>query len=45
MTRFSEYLEQVVIRSGMKEKELAKASGFARSYIALMKTGQRVSPD
>ena len=45
MTRFSEYLEQVIMRSGMKEKDLAKASGFARSYIALMKTGQRVSPD
>lgn len=45
MSRFSEYLEQVILRSGMKEKELSKASGFARSYIALMKTGQRVSPD
>ena len=45
MSRFSEYLEQVILRSGMKEKELAKASGFARSYIALMKNGQRVSPD
>ncbi|MBO5460381.1 MAG: helix-turn-helix domain-containing protein [Ruminococcus sp.] len=45
MTRFSEYLEQIIIRSGMTEKELAKMSGFTRSYIALMKNGQRVSPD
>lgn len=45
MSRFSEYLEKIIIRSGMKEKDLARISGFARSYIALMKNGQRVSPD
>ena len=29
----------------MTENQLAKMSGFNRSYIALMKNGQRVSPD
>lgn len=45
MSRFSEHLEQCIIDSGMTENLLAKASGFNRSYIALMKNGQRVSPD
>ncbi len=45
MSKFSEYLEQGIIRSGMTENQLAKISGFTRSYIALMKNGQRVSRD
>ena len=45
MSKFSEHLEQCIIDSGMTEKHLAKVSGFNRSYIALMKNGQRVSPD
>ena len=45
MSRFSEHLEQCIMDSGMTENQLAKVSGFNRSYIALMKNGQRVSPD
>ncbi len=45
MSKFSEYLEQGIINSGMTENQLAKISGFTRSYIALMKNGQRVSRD
>lgn len=45
MSNFSKYLELSIINSGMTEKQLAKISGFTRSYIALMKNGQRVSPD
>lgn len=45
MSIFSKYLELGIINSGMTEKQLAKISGFTRSYIALMKNGQRVSPD
>lgn len=33
------------MNSGMTENQLAKISGFTRSYIALMKNGQRVSAD
>lgn len=45
MSKFSEHLETGIIYSGMTENQLAKISGFTRSYIALMKNGQRVSPD
>lgn len=45
MSKFSEHLEKCMIDSGMTENQLAKISGFNRSYIALMKNGQRVSPD
>lgn len=45
MSKFSEHLEQCIIDSGMTENQLAKVSGFTRSYIALMKNGIRVSPD
>lgn len=45
MSKFSEHLEQCMMDSGMTESQLAKVSGFTRSYIALMKNGQRVSPD
>ena len=45
MSKFSEHLEQCIMDSGMTENQLAKVSGFTRSYIALMKNGQRVSPD
>ena len=45
MSKFSEHLEQCIIDSGMTENQLAKVSGFTRSYIALMKNGMRVSPD
>lgn len=45
MSKFSEYLEQGIINSGMTENQLAQISGFTRSYIALMKNGQRVSRD
>ena len=45
MSKFSDHLEQGIMSSGMTEKQLAQMSGFTRSYIALMKNGQRVSPD
>lgn len=45
MSKFSDHLEQGIMSSGMTEKQLAQVSGFTRSYIALMKNGQRVSPD
>ena len=45
MSKFSEHLEQCIMDSGLTEGQLAKVSGFTRSYIALMKNGQRVSPD
>lgn len=45
MSQFSEHLEQCIIDSGMTENQLVKLSGFNRSYIALMKNGQRISPD
>lgn len=45
MSIFSEHLEKSITESGMTEKQLAGMSGFTRSYIALMKNGQRVSPD
>lgn len=45
MSKFSEHLEQCIMDSGLTESQLAKVSGFTRSYIALMKNGQRVSPD
>ncbi|MGN1139886.1 MAG: hypothetical protein ACI4TF_01670 [Oliverpabstia sp.] len=45
MSKFSEHLGQCIIGSGMTENQLAKVSGFNRSYIALMKNGLRVSPD
>lgn len=45
MSKFSEYLEKGIGNSGMTENQLAKISGFTRSYIALMKNGQRVSAD
>lgn len=45
MSKFSEYLEKGIMNSGLTESQLAKISGFTRSYIALMKNGLRVSPD
>ena len=45
MSEFSRALEAHIYRSGLTENQLAKISGFTRSYIALMKNGQRVSPD
>lgn len=45
MSKFSEHLERCIMDSGLTESQLAKVSGFTRSYIALMKNGQRVSPD
>lgn len=45
MSKFSEHLEQCIRNSGLTEKQLAQVSGFSRSYIALMRNGQRVSPD
>lgn len=45
MSKFSEHLDQSIINSGMTESQLAKLSGFTRSYIALMKSGRRVPPD
>lgn len=45
MSKFSQCLEKYIMRSGLTENQLAKVSGFTRSYIALMKNGQRVSPD
>ena len=45
MSEFSQALEKYIYQSGLTEKQLAKISGFTRSYIALMKNGQRVSPD
>lgn len=45
MSMFSEHLERCIMDSGLTENQLARISGFNRSYIALMKNGQRVSPD
>ena len=45
MSKFSQALEKHIYKSGLTENQLAKISGFTRSYIALMKNGQRVSPD
>lgn len=45
MSEFSQALETYIYQSGLTENQLAKISGFTRSYIALMKNGQRVSPD
>ncbi len=45
MSEFSQALECGIYKSGLTENQLAKISGFTRSYIALMKNGQRVSPD
>lgn len=45
MSEFSQLLELYIPKSGLTENQLAKISGYTRSYIALMKNGQRVSPD
>lgn len=45
MSEFSQELERGIYKSRLTESQLAKISGFPRSYIALMKNGQRVSPD
>lgn len=45
MSKFSEHLDRSIINSGMTESQLAKLSGFTRSYIALIKSGRRVPPD
>ncbi len=45
MSKFSQDLETYMLKSGLTEKQLAKISGFPRSYIALMKNGHRVSVD
>lgn len=42
MSKFSEHLDKCISNSGMTENQLAKMSGFNRSYIALMKNGQRM---
>lgn len=39
---FSELLSVYIERSGKTEAQLAKSCGLARSYIALMRTGQRI---
>lgn len=45
MSDFSDALEAHLLKSGMTEQQLAKLSGFTRSYIALMRSGKRLSPD
>ena len=45
VSQFSERLREYIERSQLTEQQLAKASGFTRSYIALMKNGLRISPD
>lgn len=46
MSGFSELLESYIQRCGLTQEELAQSSGFSRSFIALMKSGQRMpSPD
>ena len=45
MTSFSKNLEKYIYQSKLTENQLAKISGFNRSYIALMKNGQRISAD
>lgn len=45
MIEFSQMLEKCIYKSGLTENQLAKISGFTRSYIALMKNGQRLSKD
>lgn len=45
MSEFSDTLETQILKSGLTENQLAKISGFTRSYIALMRNGQRLSPD
>ena len=45
MSNFSEHLDQYIKRSGLTEYQLSKVSGFVRSHIALIRTGQRVSSD
>lgn len=40
--RFSELLEGYIVRSGKNVNQLAKACGFARSYLSLIKNGQRI---
>lgn len=45
MSLFSEKLGAFIERSRLTEQQLSKASGFTRSYIALMKSGLRISPD
>ncbi len=45
MSNFAKYLEKYIYQSKLTENQLAKISGFTRSYIALMKNGQRISAD
>lgn len=45
MTDFAKSLEKYIYRSTLTESQLAKISGFNRSYIALIKNGQRVPAD
>ena len=45
MTEFSKNLEKYIYQSTMTENQLAKITGFNRSYIALIKNGQRIPAD
>lgn len=45
MTNFAKSLEKHIYRSALTESQLAKISGFNRSYIALIKNGQRIPAD
>lgn len=45
VSKFSDILEQYITQAGVSENQLAKASGFSRSYVARLKNGQRISPD
>ena len=45
MTNFAKSLEKYIYRSALTESQLAKISGFNRSYIALIKNSQRVPAD
>lgn len=45
MSEFSKLLDMYIERSGLTEAQLAKSVGFSRSYIALLRNGQRVPAD
>ena len=45
MTNFAQSLAKHINKSSMTESQLAQISGFNRSYIALIKNGQRIPAD
>ena len=45
MSQFSDKLGFYIDRARLTEQQLARVSGFNRSYIALMKSGLRISPN